>query len=131
MKFVESLFAIAALLVFSACSSTPHTLVGNPVNPKPLSKDDLVRIVDATEIPVVPENSTYLGTMQTEPSADCSVENTAELLVEKARSLGANMVYIKNVKTINFIYSNGMMTMSRICKVALVDYFNVEEWGAK
>ncbi len=131
MKIVKSLFAFTVLIAFSSCGITPHTFVGAPANSKSLSKDDLVRIVDATEIPIVPENSTYLGTMQTGPSGDCSGERTAELLVGKARSLGANMVYIKNVKTVNYVNSNGMMTMSRSCDVVLVDFFYVEEWGAK
>ena len=62
MKIVGNLFIVACFLLLSACGSTPHTLVGNPVNPKPLTQEDLVRVVDAVEIPVVPENSTYLGT---------------------------------------------------------------------
>ena len=128
IKFV---LLMACALAFAACSSTPHTLVGTPVKPKPLSLEDVVHIVDATEIPVIPENSTYLGTMQTQGSSECSVENTSQLLIEKARALGANLVYIKNVKTINFVYSTGMLTVSRPCKVVLVDYLNVEEWGAK
>lgn len=122
---------LSSAFILVACGSTPHTLVESSVKFQSLSQEDLVRIVDATEIPVIPENSTYLGTMQTEGSADCSVEKTAQLMIEKARSLGANMVYIKKVQTINFVYSTGMFTSSRQCNVALVDYLNVEEWGAK
>lgn len=131
MKIVGNLFIVACFLLLSACGSTPHTLVGNPVNPKPLTQEDLVRVVDAVEIPVVPENSTYLGTMQTEGSPECTDEKTAQLLIEKARSLGANLVYIKKEQIIDFVYSTGVFTMSRRCRVVLVDYYNIEEWSAK
>ena len=122
---------LACTFILGACGSTPHTLVPSYVKLKPLSQEDLVRIVDATQVPVVPENSLYLGTMQTEGSPDCSFEKTAQLMIEKARSLGANLVYINKVKTINFVYSTGVFTTSRQCDVALVDYLNVEEWSAK
>ena len=43
---------LACTFILGACGSTPHTLVPSYVKLKPLSQEDLVRIVDATEVPV-------------------------------------------------------------------------------
>lgn len=130
MKFVRFIF-IAIALLLSACVSTPNTVVGTPDKTHPLDLDALVRIVDASEIPVIPENSVYLGTMRTYPSSMCSVEKTAEELIKKARALGANLVYVKNVESETYVYSTGMTMQSRTCKTVLADFLNVEEWSAK
>ena len=113
MKY-RLLFAFAASLFLCACaSSVPYTLAGTPKDPKPLDPSVPVVVVNASSVPVLPFEYTYLGTIETEASVGCSTGGTVEQLRKMGRELGANVVYVKKVDTgIAFVYTGVVMMSS-------------------
>ena len=69
--------------------------VGRP----PLSERDSVEFLLGSEVPFVPENAVHLASVLTQPSQPGGLE----YLDERARTLGANLVFIKSSR--NFSYS--------------------------
>lgn len=126
MKY-RLLFAFAASLFLCACaSSVPYTLAGTPKDPKPLDPSVPVVVVNASSVPVLPFEYTYLGTIETEASVGCSTGGTVEQLRKMGRELGANVVYVKKVDTgIAFVYT-GVVMMSSRCLTLLADFIYAE-----
>lgn len=124
MKFLCHLFFAVCAFALAACSSAPYMLLNAPAKPTPLDSNAFVLVVNATEIPVIPQENTYLGTVETSGSGNC-VENSADELKNAARSVGANLVYIKDVFVPSSRFSSGLIESVQ-CKRARADLLKVE-----
>jgi hypothetical protein len=123
------LLACLCLMALTSCSQIPYVLVNAPKNPTPLQPGAVVRVVDAAEIPVIPENNTYLGTVQTNDDA-CSLENSAQVLLDVAQSVGANLIYIKKFSERDSRYSDGIFSPTH-CDIVTADLLYVDFGGAE
>jgi hypothetical protein len=124
-------FAIATCLyVLASCTSAPYSLVKSRNQESPLDSNAIVRVVYASDIPVIPQNSTYLGIAETDGSGNCPEGHPEKVLIDAARSVGANFVFIKG-----FTIPNEIPTMSRFfvppCIIATADFYRVDFGGAK
>ena len=125
MKAFFSLLLLFACFFFSACSSSAYLMAGAPKNPTPLDSLAWVSFVSAAEVPVVPENGKYLGTIETTGSTACSADAVTRFLTQKARSLGANLVYVKKSEETAMVTYVAYTTMSQKCTAVVADFFYV------
>lgn len=123
MKFFSPLFLFFSCFFFSACSSSTYLMTGAPRNPTPLYSLATVSFVSAAEVPVAPGNGKYLGTIETTGSTACSADAVTRFLTRKARSLGANLVYVKKSEESTTVTYVGYTTMSQKCTVVIADFF--------
>ena len=93
-KILKLLFSLglpcAFALSFSACA-TSKVVGGGVANNAPLDSLSVVSFVNAKEIPVVPDDAVYKGTIETDADHACSTESNIALLENSARQTGGNL----------------------------------------
>lgn len=94
-------FGLSALLL-SACSGGIAVLE-SPKMVTPLDPSAEVSFVVGAEMPVIPENSRYIGTIETSAESGCTVASLLTVLENRAREVGANFVFIKTVGKVNVV----------------------------
>lgn len=136
MKYLAFL-ALAFTFFLCACSSkVPYTLVNTPINPEPLDSSMQVVVVKASSVPVMPLEYKYLGTVETNANLGCSAGGTIDQLREKARDLGANVVYVKKIdeKTVyastyaggGLLWAVVLYPLNQKCLTLLADFIYAE-----
>ncbi|MBQ2561738.1 MAG: hypothetical protein II565_14340 [Fibrobacter sp.] len=126
MRLVAFFSIVVVLLLCASCSYVPHTLLNGPKNPQPLPDSIPVLVINAASIPVVPQENTYLGTIKTGAKTGCTSDGTINYLRRLARSIGANIVYVKesDVKMV-FVYTQFGSVTSH-CLTLIADFLYAE-----
>lgn len=125
MKYLKlSLFLLIAL-AFSACAPKANLVIENTDKREPIPHDGKVKIAFATDIPVIPENSVSIATMATNPETHCSEEAALEFLIDTARELGANFLYLKRRDGIRIVNSYGLYS-TKDCVSIYADFLEVK-----
>lgn len=125
MKKMIAIFLAAAAFVLVGCS-TPYSLARVPKNTTLLDPSTPVAFVFAYDVPVAPPGAEYKGTIQTEEASWCSEKGTVETLKEKARSVGANLIYVKKINSVTgFLYTQ-FYSQVYTCVLVLADFFYAE-----
>lgn len=114
------------MLFCSSCYNEPSQDLFVEVNMSPkldsLDQSPRVIVLYASDYPIYPQPYTYMGTIRmTQKWSRCEVEPLI-FLQERARGIGANVVYIK--------HSKGLYDSKReipLCDNLIADFLNVDE----
>ena len=118
------LFALPMALLLG-CGGSNAMLVVNS-NRSSLPKDAPVAFIFAPEIPIIPETSEHVATLETNMATECTSDEIVPFLERRARELGANLVFVKSVENKIYVQSHYMgtvvMTTTKNCQVFTVDF---------
>ena len=124
----------AFALSFSACA-TSKVVGGGVANNAPLDSLSVVSFVNAKEIPVVPDDAVYKGTIETDADHACSTESNIALLENSARQTGGNLLFVKEIteyQDAGVIAAGGaVVTTARKCVKMIADVYYSERGAFK
>lgn len=124
----------AFALSFSACA-TSKVVGGGDAKKAPLDSLSVVSFVNAKEIPVVPDDAVYKGTIETDADHACSTESNIGLLENRAREVGGNLVFVKEITEYDdtgVIAAGGaVVTSMRKCIRMIADVYYSERGAIK
>ena len=137
-KILKLLFSLglpcAFALSFSACA-TSKVVGGGVANNAPLDSLSVVSFVNAKEIPVVPDDAVYKGTIETDADHACSTESNIALLENSARQTGGNLLFVKEIteyQDAGVIAAGGaVVTTARKCVKMIADVYYSERGAFK
>ena len=137
-KILKQLFSLglpcAFALSFSACA-TSKVVGGGVANNAPLDSLSVVSFVNAKEIPVVPDDAVYKGTIETDADHACSTESNIALLENSARQTGGNLLFVKEIteyQDAGVIAAGGaVVTTARKCVKMIADVYYSERGAFK
>ena len=137
-KILKLLFSLglpcAFALSFSACA-TSKVVGGGVANNAPLDSLSVVSFVNAKEIPVVPDDAVYKGTIETDADHACSTESNIALLENSARQTGGNLLFVKEIteyQDAGVIAAGGaVVTTARKCVKMIADVYYSERGACK
>ena len=114
-----------------------HTKTGSAgqSNNAPLDSLSVVSFVNAKEIPVVPDDAVYKGTIETDADHACSTESNIALLENSARQTGGNLLFVKEIteyQDAGVIAAGGaVVTTARKCVKMIADVYYSERGAFK
>lgn len=123
---IFALCAVATILFTGCASSSANIVFDDTTKRTPLKPEDKLSIAFADDIPVIPENAVSIATVRTDPEAQCTVQAAMGFLTNKARELGANLLYIKKGEMKLVAFSTGVYTTVRQCQVVYADFLEMK-----
>jgi len=134
-KFKMKLLLAMVALLFMGCGSNAYLVMDKLKTREPLKPDAKVAFLFATNVPLVPEKAEHVATMENNMETHCSADEAMPFFEEKARELGANVVFVKSYerRILVHTYYTGVtaMTTTKNCEVLLVDFYSVPEEAIK
>ena len=121
------MFLLTVSLVLAACGSNANLVMNDVKKRDPLPMDAEVIWLKGAMVPVVPENAEFVATIENNMDTQCTLDDIVPFYNERAREIGANLIFVKqNVKKkhIKSTYSGNMVIMhSIVCDAVLVDFY--------
>lgn len=126
LSFKYNLVLVCLAIFFVACSSNYNLVLDTFEKRDPIPESEKVYVVFATDIPVIPENSISIGTIKSNPEANCNIDSALEFLIRQARELGSNFLYIKGAHDELVARYHGFYTSFTRCSVIYADFLIVK-----
>lgn len=126
--------AFLVALTLSACA-TSKVVGGGVADNAPLDSLSVVAFVNARDIPVVPDDAVYKGTIETDADHACQTAANVALLEDRARKVGGNLLFVKEITQYNdptVIAAAGVVvTSNRTCIRMIADVYYSERGAIK
>lgn len=125
VSFWRLILCALPLAFLLGCGASNAKLVVE-TNKSSLPEDTPVAFIFAPEIPIIPETSELVATMETNMSTQCTSDQIVPFLERRARELGANLVFVKSVQNKVLVQTHYMgavvMTTTKNCQEFIVDF---------
>lgn len=125
-SFKINLILLCLTTILTACGSSTNLVMDSYDKRTPIPESEKIRVVFASDIPLIPENSVSIATIATNPETNCSTQSALEFLIEKTRELGANFLYIKAQQQQLVARYYGAFTKIVTCEVLYADFLEVK-----